>query len=131
MSVRREGGGRWNKLTRRLRERGTGWQRCIIYLKLQVSFRKRATNYGALLRKITYKDKASYGSSPPCKNSPGIFKKVKKSLIFWELYILLKQPCILSKKALHIGTKSSTLESLTFPLPSSSSVAGVCWRFVV
>ena len=35
--------------------------------KLQVIFRKRATNYGALLLKITYKDKASYGSLPPCK----------------------------------------------------------------
>ena len=35
-------------------------------LKLQVIFRKRACNYRALLRKMTYEDKASYGSSPPC-----------------------------------------------------------------
>jgi len=35
-------------------------------LKLQVIFRKRATNYRALLRKMTYGNKASYGSSPPC-----------------------------------------------------------------
>jgi len=33
-------------------------------LKLQVIFRQRATNYKALLRKMTHKDKASYGSSP-------------------------------------------------------------------
>jgi len=33
---------------------------------LQVIFRKRATNYRALLRKMTYKDKASYGFSPTC-----------------------------------------------------------------
>ena len=33
---------------------------------LQVIFRKRATNYRAYLRKMTYKDKASYRSSPPC-----------------------------------------------------------------
>ena len=33
---------------------------------MQVSFRQRATNYRALLRKMTYKDKTSYGSSPPC-----------------------------------------------------------------
>jgi len=33
----------------------TGWRRCIECLKLQVSFRKRATNYRALLRNITYK----------------------------------------------------------------------------
>jgi len=43
-----------------------GWRRCIGCLNLQVSFRERATNYRALLRKITCKDKASYASSPPC-----------------------------------------------------------------
>ena len=36
-----------------------GWRRCIGCLKLQVSFCKRATNYRVLLRKMTYKDKAS------------------------------------------------------------------------
>jgi len=36
-------------------------------LRLQVIFRKRASNYRALLRKMTCKDKASYGSSPPCE----------------------------------------------------------------
>ena len=41
----------------------TGWRRCIGCLKLQVSFFKRASNYRALLRKMTSKDKASYGSS--------------------------------------------------------------------
>jgi len=44
----------------------TGWRRLIGCLKVQVIFRKLATNYKALLRKMTYKDKASYGSSPPC-----------------------------------------------------------------
>jgi len=43
----------------------TGWRRLIGCLKLQVIFCKRATNYRALLRKMTYKDKASYESSPP------------------------------------------------------------------
>ena len=33
---------------------------------LQVSFRKRAINYRALLRKETYEDTASYASLPPC-----------------------------------------------------------------
>ena len=42
------------------------WRKCIECLKLQVSFCKRETNYGALLRKMTFKDKASYGPSPPC-----------------------------------------------------------------
>ena len=44
----------------------TGWRRCIGCLKLQVSFCKRATNFRALLYKMTYKDKASYISTPPC-----------------------------------------------------------------
>jgi len=44
----------------------TGWRRLIGCLKLQVVFCKRATNYRALLRKMTYKDKPSYASSPPC-----------------------------------------------------------------
>ena len=30
------------------------------------SWKKRATNYRALLWKMTHKNKASYGSSPPC-----------------------------------------------------------------
>jgi len=45
---------------------GTGWWRPIGYLRLKVIFRKRDTNSRALLQKMTYKDKASYGSSPPC-----------------------------------------------------------------
>jgi len=41
-------------------------QRPIACLKLQVIFHKRDTNYRAFLQKMTYKDKASYLSSPPC-----------------------------------------------------------------
>jgi len=44
----------------------TGWRRCIGCVQLQVSFHKRATNYRSLLQKMTYEDKASYASSPPC-----------------------------------------------------------------
>jgi len=43
-------------------DRCTEWQKCIGCLKLQVSFRKRATYHKAHLHKMTYKDKAS---SPP------------------------------------------------------------------
>ena len=35
-------------------------------MKLKVSFRKRATNYRALLQKMNCEDKASYASSQPC-----------------------------------------------------------------
>ena len=47
----------------------TGWRRLTGCLKLQVIFRKRASNYRALLRKITCKDKTSYDSTPPCTKS--------------------------------------------------------------
>ena len=39
-------------------------------LLLKVSFRKRATNYGTLLRKMTCKDEASYSLSLPCMYIP-------------------------------------------------------------
>jgi len=37
-------------------------------ISTRLIFRKRATNYRALSRKMTFEDKASYGSSPPCIN---------------------------------------------------------------
>ena len=46
----------------------TGWRRPIGCLKLQVIFRKIPTNYTGFLRKMTYKDKASYGCLPPCND---------------------------------------------------------------
>jgi len=48
-----------------------GWRRIIRCLKLQVIFRKRATNYRALLRKTIYEDKTPYASSPPCTSQRG------------------------------------------------------------
>jgi len=42
----------------------TGWRWLIGCLKLQVILGKRATNYRALLRKMTYEDKAPYDSTP-------------------------------------------------------------------
>ena len=44
----------------------TGWRRLIGSPKLQIIFHKRAIKYRSLLRKMTYKDKGSYESSPPC-----------------------------------------------------------------
>jgi len=44
----------------------TGWRRLIGSPKLQIIFHKRATKYRAILQKMTYKDKGSYESSPPC-----------------------------------------------------------------
>jgi len=43
----------------------TGWRKLIGSTKLHIIFHKRATKYRSLLRKMTYKDKGSYESSPP------------------------------------------------------------------
>ena len=44
----------------------TGRRRLIGSSKLQIIFHKRATEYRSLLRKMTYREKGSYESSPPC-----------------------------------------------------------------
>jgi len=44
-----------------------GGARGIGCLKLQIIFRKRASMYRVLLRKMTCRDKTSYDSTPPCK----------------------------------------------------------------
>jgi len=44
----------------------TGWRRLIGSPKLQIIFHKRATKHSSFLWKMTYKDKGSYESSPPC-----------------------------------------------------------------
>jgi len=46
--------------------RGTGWRRLKGSPKLQIIFHKRAIKYRSLLQKMTYKDKGSCESSPPC-----------------------------------------------------------------
>ena len=73
------------------RERDTGWRRPIGCLKLQVIFRKRATNYSALLRKMTYEDKASYESTPPCMYifDKSTYQRGKFTRIFVSNFIIM------------------------------------------
>ena len=52
--------------SRHIKTETTGWRRLIGSSQLQIIFHKRATKYRSLLRKMTYKDKGSYESSPPC-----------------------------------------------------------------
>ena len=59
---------------------GTGWHRCIGCIKLQAIFCKRATNYKGLLRKITCKDKESYGSWPPCMSLPRSYSTTQRHI---------------------------------------------------
>ena len=51
-----------------LQQSSTGWRRLIGSPKLQIIFHKKATKCRSLLRKMTYKDKGSYESSPLCIN---------------------------------------------------------------
>ena len=44
----------------------TGWRRLRGSPTLQIIFHKRAIKYRSLLQEMTYKDKGSYESSPPC-----------------------------------------------------------------
>ena len=56
-------------------------------LKLQVMFCKRATNYRALLRKMTCQDKASYDSAPPCIIAFGVSINFNlQSQSHWSLF---------------------------------------------
>jgi len=65
----------------------TGWRRLIGCLKLQVILRKRATDYRALLQKMTYEDKASYDSTPP-------YTTCSSNLILPYMFIICLSPCI-------------------------------------
>ena len=66
------------------------WQRPIGCFKSQVFFSKRATNSRALLQKMTYKDKASYGSSPPFSRHVWITSKTcgSTNVEFLDLLII-------------------------------------------
>jgi len=45
-------------------------------------FRKRATNYRALLREMTYKDKAFYDSTPPCTKIQNMLYQYTKKICY-------------------------------------------------
>ena len=66
----------------------TGWRRLIGSPKLQIIFHKWATKYRALLLKMTYKDKGSYESWPPC--------------IYPSIYFLSNTPILQKSKLISI-----------------------------
>jgi len=69
----------------------TGWRRPIGCLKLQVIFRKRATNYRALWQKMTYEDKASYDSTPPCTYNARLLSHMNASCHIWMSHVRYEQ----------------------------------------
>jgi len=96
-----------------LSDEGTGWRRLIGSPKLQIIFHKRATKYRSLLRKLTYKDKGSYESSPPCMRiifansmrSKGK-KRDKRDLLIRQKRPTnkTKETCTRNKKDLRLGS---------------------------
>jgi len=78
----------------------TGWRRPIGCLKLQVIFHKRAPNYRALLQKMTYKDKASYRSSPP-RIKRALYSSKKTCM---STAAMLRSWSIFSKNRFHTST---------------------------
>jgi len=72
---------------------------------LQVSVRKRATNYRAPLRKMTCQDKASFASSPPCKT----WDRNIRQMCIWIITKL--------KKMVQNSTLYSSETSPTQPIP--------------
>jgi len=82
--------------------------RPIESLELQVISRQRATNYRALLRKITYKNKASSASLPPCTMPTSTFTheegKTKSYLkcVLSAVYVVLTTLSLVFLAACHI-----------------------------
>ena len=105
----------------------TGWRRPIGCLKLQVIFRKGATNCRALLRNITYIKKASYGSSSPCASTSKLPSKFtylhfhyllphKHLHVIENTYMSVKiPPFSLFLTPTHTLTQASTAHCSSFP----------------
>jgi len=65
---------------------------------LQIIFHKRATNYRALLLKMTYKDKGSYEFSPPCRQVVAyifVHFSLKYGHVRMYIYMVCRQTVVL------------------------------------
>jgi len=80
----------------------TGWRRLIGSPKSQIIFRKRAIKYRSLLRKMTYKDKGSYESSPP------------SIILIWTIMCILWKKNVLDGDGQHSNIQNSNESSLLF-----------------
>jgi len=84
-----------------LRQKPTGWRRPTGCLQLQVILRKRAIHFRVLLYKMTYKDKASYGSLLPCMRKEPLRNECFRSRL-----------C--KRKRKYLKRRESTLRESTF-----------------
>jgi len=101
-------------------ESNTGWRRLIGCLKLQVIFRKRATKYRALLRKMTCKDKAFYDYTPSC--SECFLRLALAFTLFCACFHSLLLLLSLSFAHTHTHTHTHTHMALAFTLFCSCSL---------
>jgi len=74
----------WPACTKQRRITCTGWRRLIGSPKLQIILHKRATKYRVLLRKMTYKDKGSYESSPPCTYETKTYTRIYETKTYYK-----------------------------------------------
>ena len=80
----------------------TGWRRLIGSPKLQIIFHTRATKYRSLLRKMTYKDKGSYESSPPCISVCALaYERYVCVLYIWRVWCIYTQARLHKKMHTH------------------------------
>jgi len=77
--------------------------------KLQIIFHKRATKYRSLLRKMTYKDKASYESSPPYMTPLRRLPTRPLSNWFCPPYIITRHSLSIHADILHHLSRHSSL----------------------
>ena len=79
---------------------------------MQIIFHKRATTYRSFLRKMTYKDKGSYESSPPC-NTPSMPILISRSSALFLARSSIFPPPLLSS----ILTCHPRLPYIIFAIP--------------
>ena len=118
--------GSFAKETYHFKKPTTGWRGLIGSPKLQIMFHKRAAKCRSLLRKMTYKDKGSYESSPPCNSSHPTRKINDETHTKKNLQIMLQ--IIFHKRA---TTYSSLLRKMTYKHKGSYGSSPLCTeRFI-
>jgi len=68
----------------------SGWRRLIGSPKLPIIFHETATKYKSLLQKMTYEDKGSYESSPPCTSRLPKQERFSQSHMGWHFPTLFQ-----------------------------------------
>ena len=112
--------------------RVTTWRRLIGCLKLQVIFCKRATNYRALVRKMTYKDKPSYASSPPCSRTKTRCEKRRDTCVTSAHVCWGYHRNHMEKETLHMGKETYYIwEKRRITYGKWTSAGGITKRYHV